>query len=68
MARYTGPVWKKSRRLGYSILETGKEFGRRGNGSFRRQYAPGQHGQRRKSNLNTDYNYKRSKEYVLFMV
>lgn len=48
MARYTGPVWKKSRRLGYSILETGKEFGRRGNGSFRRQYAPGQHGQRRK--------------------
>ncbi|TNK94502.1 30S ribosomal protein S4, partial [Mycoplasmopsis pullorum] len=25
MSRYTGPVFKKSRRLGYSILETGKE-------------------------------------------
>ena len=48
MAHYTGPVWKKSRRLGYSILETGKEFGRRNSGSFRRTYAPGQHGQKRK--------------------
>lgn len=40
MARYTGPVWKKSRRLRYSILETGEEL-------QRRPYAPGQHGQRR---------------------
>ena len=40
MARYTGPVWKKARRLKYSILETGKEL-------QRRPYAPGQHGQRR---------------------
>ena len=23
MARYTGPQWKKSRRLGFSTLETG---------------------------------------------
>ena len=37
MARYTGPVWKKSRRLSFSILETGEELKRRG-------YAPGQHG------------------------
>ena len=37
MSRYTGPVWKKSRRLGYSILETGKELSKR-------NYAPGQHG------------------------
>lgn len=40
MARYTGPVWKQSRRLKYSILESGKEL-------QRRPYAPGQHGQRR---------------------
>ncbi len=37
MARYTGPVWKKSRRLSFSILETGEEL-------KRRTYAPGQHG------------------------
>jgi small subunit ribosomal protein S4 len=40
MARYTGPSWKISRRLKYSISESGKELGRR-------PYAPGQHGQRR---------------------
>jgi small subunit ribosomal protein S4 len=40
MSRYLGPVWKKSRRLGFSILETGKEL-------QRRPFAPGQHGQRR---------------------
>ncbi len=44
MARYTGPVWKKSRRLGFSILETGKEL-------QRRAYAPGQHGQGRRSKM-----------------
>ena len=37
MARITGPVWKKSRRLSFSILETGEEL-------QRRDYAPGQHG------------------------
>ena len=41
MARYTGPQWKKSRRLGFSTLETGKELAKR-------PYAPGQHGQKRK--------------------
>lgn len=40
MSRYTGPSWKVSRRLGYSLTETGKEL-------QRRPYAPGQHGQRR---------------------
>src|SRR5690554_676870 len=40
MSRYTGPTWKISRRLGYSISETGKEL-------QRRPYAPGQHGKRR---------------------
>ncbi|PXW88162.1 SSU ribosomal protein S4P [Streptohalobacillus salinus] len=43
MARYTGPVWKKSRRLGISLTGSGKELDKR-------PYAPGQHGpnQRRK--------------------
>ena len=40
MARYTGPSWKISRRLKYSVLENGKEL-------KKRPYAPGQHGQRR---------------------
>jgi small subunit ribosomal protein S4 len=43
MARYTGPSWKLSRRLGVSLSGTGKEL-------EKRPYAPGQHGpnQRRK--------------------
>lgn len=41
MARYTGPQWKVSRRLGFSTLETGRELAKR-------PYPPGQHGQGRK--------------------
>lgn len=41
MARYTGPQWRISRRLGFSTLENGKELSKRA-------YAPGQHGQKRK--------------------
>lgn len=43
MARYTGPMWKLSRRLGISLSGTGKEL-------QKRPYPPGQHGpgQRRK--------------------
>ncbi|MBM7701193.1 30S ribosomal protein S4 [Metabacillus iocasae] len=37
MARYTGPSWKLSRRLGISLSGTGKEL-------EKRPYAPGQHG------------------------
>ncbi|RFU66237.1 30S ribosomal protein S4 [Peribacillus glennii] len=37
MARYTGPSWKLSRRLGISLTGTGKEL-------EKRPYAPGQHG------------------------
>ena len=44
MARYTGPVYKKSRRLGFSILENGKELAKR-------PYAPGQHGTDRRKKL-----------------
>jgi len=40
MARYTGPSWKISRRLGFSILENGKELNKR-------PFPPGQHGQAR---------------------
>jgi len=41
MARYTGPAYKKSRRVNFSTLETGKEL-------VKRPYGPGQHGQGRK--------------------
>ena len=37
MARNTGPVWKQSRRLNFSVLETGEEL-------VKRPYIPGQHG------------------------
>ena len=41
MSRYTGPAFKKSRRLGFSTLESGKEL-------RKRTSAPGQHGTSRK--------------------
>jgi small subunit ribosomal protein S4 len=41
MSRFTGSTWKQSRRLSYSVSETGKELNKR-------PYAPGQHGQKRK--------------------
>lgn len=40
MSRYLGSTWKVSRRLNFSISETGKEL-------KKRPFAPGQHGQRR---------------------
>ena len=44
MARYTGPAYKKSRRLNFSTLGNGKELARH-------PYAPGQHGQSRRKKL-----------------
>jgi len=44
MSRYTGPSWRISRRLGISLSGTGKELSRR-------PYAPGDHGQGRRSKL-----------------
>ncbi|MFA7105892.1 MAG: 30S ribosomal protein S4 [Candidatus Izemoplasmatales bacterium] len=41
MSRFTGSTWKQSRRLNYSVSETGKELNKR-------PYSPGQHGQKRK--------------------
>lgn len=39
--KYTGSQWKRSRRLGMSVLETGEEL-------KKRPYGPGQHGAARK--------------------
>ncbi|BAB06928.1 30S ribosomal protein S4 [Halalkalibacterium halodurans] len=44
MARYTGPTWKISRRLGISLSGTGKEL-------QKRPYAPGQHGPNQRKKL-----------------
>src|SRR5690625_3151082 len=41
MARFTGSLWKKSRRYGISLTGTGKELSKR-------PFAPGQHGTQRK--------------------
>ena len=44
MARYTGPSWKLSRRLGISLSGSGKELDKR-------PYAPGQHGPNQRKKL-----------------
>ena len=60
MSRYTGPVWKVSRRLGFSVLETGEEL-------QKRAYAPGQHGPTKRVKL-TNYGLQlREKQRVRFM-
>lgn len=73
MSRYTGPAWKKSRRLGISLLGTGKEL-------ERRPYPPGQHGpnariklteyglqQREKQKLRLMYGVNERQFYNLFI-
>ena len=60
MARYTGPSYKKSRRLGFSTLENGKELARR-------PYAPGAHGKDRKKK-SSEYGVQlQEKQKVRFM-
>lgn len=44
MSRYTGPAYKRSRRVGISTLENGKEL-------VKKPYGPGQHGNGRKGKL-----------------
>ena len=44
MSRYTGPSYKKSRRVGFSTLENGKDLARR-------NYKPGMHGAKRQGKL-----------------
>lgn len=57
MARYTGPVWKKSRRLSFSVLETGVEL-------KKRTYAPGQHGPTQRVKLKNYGTQLREKQRV----
>ncbi len=60
MARYTGPAYKKSRRVGFSTLENGKDLAKR-------SYKPGQHGQDRKgkaSNYSTQLNEKQKVRFT----
>ncbi len=60
MSRYTDSSYRKSRRLGFSILETGEELGRK-------PYAPGQHGNKRGKKL-SDYGVQlQEKQKVRFM-
>ena len=59
MSRYTGPANKKSRRVGFSTLENGKDLAKR-------PYKPGQHGQDRKakaSNYSIQLNEKQKVKY-----
>lgn len=61
MARYTGPVWKKSRRLSFSTLETGEEL-------RKRNYAPGQHGPTARRIKLSEYGLQlREKQRLRFM-
>lgn len=60
MSRINGPVWKTSRRLGFSILETGEEL-------QKRAYAPGQHGPTKRVKL-TNYGMQlREKQKIRYM-
>ena len=60
MSRVKGPVWKTSRRLGFSILETGEEL-------QKRAYAPGQHGPTKRVKL-TNYGLQlREKQKIRYM-
>jgi small subunit ribosomal protein S4 len=60
MARYTGSVWKKSRRLGISLTGTGKELDKR-------PYAPGQHGPTQRKKM-TEYGLQmQEKQKLRFM-
>jgi small subunit ribosomal protein S4 len=62
MSRFTGSVFKKSRRYGFSILETGKEFSK----GKKRTTAPGQHGARR-SKLSGYGQQMQEKQKIKFM-
>lgn len=60
MARYTGPVWKKSRRLGISLTGTGKELDKR-------PYAPGQHGPNQRKKISEYGLQQQEKQKLRFM-
>lgn len=60
MSRYTGSKNKQARRVGFSLLENGKELARR-------PYGPGQHGQDRKGKLSNYGEQLKEKQKVRFM-
>ena len=60
MSRYTGASYRKSRRLGFSILENGKELAKK-------PYAPGLHGQKRAKKLSNYGIQLQEKQKVRFM-
>lgn len=60
MSRYTGSTWKVSRRLGFSLSETGKEL-------RKRPYPPGQHGQGRRKQLSNYGLQLREKQKLRFL-
>ena len=60
MSRINGPVWKTSRRLGFSILETGEEL-------QKRAYAPGQHGPTKRVKLTNYGQQLREKQKIRYM-
>ena len=60
MARYTGPAYRKARRVGVSLLETGKDIARR-------PYGPGQHGADRKGKSSNYGTQLKEKQKVRFM-
>ena len=60
MARYTGPNNKQARRVGFSILETGKDIAKR-------PYGPGQHGQAKKKKPSNYSVQLTEKQKVRFM-
>ena len=60
MARIKGPVWKKSRRLSFSILETNEEL-------KKRPYPPGQHGPNRRVKLSNYALQLREKQRIRYM-
>lgn len=60
MSRYTGPSWKISRRLGYSILGSGKELAKR-------PYIPGQHGTSEKRRKVSEYGKQMAEKQKLRM-
>ena len=59
MARYTGPNNKQARRVGFSILENGKDL--------KRPYGPGQHGKDRKRKPSNYAVQLNEKQKVRFM-
>ena len=60
MARYTGPMYRKSRRFGFSVLETGKELAKKST-------IPGQHGTSRGKKLSNYGTQLQEKKKVKFM-